>query len=190
MMKQAKNTICLWYDGDAEDAAWSYAEVFPNSSVGAGLRAPGDQVWTGNSSCAYLASFMGWWHFSLPAPPLCLSPLSNCTITKVTRIAHHTSSQSYLFCFYQQLCFSRESATIHVQFRKRKSSTLKTSALMSYLWFSYYTRTSYSNYFNYLTLRVDTILYMYIIIWFSFDRTQKRALSLFYFGFFSCCIFK
>ena len=30
-----KNTICLWYDTDAEDAARFYAEVFPNSSVGA-----------------------------------------------------------------------------------------------------------------------------------------------------------
>ena len=37
-----KNTICLWYDGDAEDAARFYAEVFPNSSVGTVMRAPGD----------------------------------------------------------------------------------------------------------------------------------------------------
>jgi predicted 3-demethylubiquinone-9 3-methyltransferase (glyoxalase superfamily) len=42
MVKQAKNTICLWYDGDAEDAARFYAETFPDSSVGAVLRAPGD----------------------------------------------------------------------------------------------------------------------------------------------------
>jgi predicted 3-demethylubiquinone-9 3-methyltransferase (glyoxalase superfamily) len=38
----AKNTICLWYDRDAEDAARFYAATFPNSSVGAVLRAPGD----------------------------------------------------------------------------------------------------------------------------------------------------
>jgi len=38
----AKNTICLWYDRDAEEAARFYAEVFPNSSVGAVTRAPGD----------------------------------------------------------------------------------------------------------------------------------------------------
>ena len=38
----AKNTICLWYDHDAEDAARFYAATFPNSSVGAVLRAPGD----------------------------------------------------------------------------------------------------------------------------------------------------
>ena len=37
-----KNTICLWYNKDAEDAARFYAEVFPNSSVGAVHRAPGD----------------------------------------------------------------------------------------------------------------------------------------------------
>jgi predicted 3-demethylubiquinone-9 3-methyltransferase (glyoxalase superfamily) len=33
MVKPAKNTICLWYDGDAEDAARFYAETFPDSSV-------------------------------------------------------------------------------------------------------------------------------------------------------------
>ena len=35
MTKPAKNTICLWYDGDAEDAARFYAKTFPDSSVGA-----------------------------------------------------------------------------------------------------------------------------------------------------------
>ena len=42
MMKQAKNTICLWYDGGAEEAAHFYARTFPDSSVGAAHRAPGD----------------------------------------------------------------------------------------------------------------------------------------------------
>src|SRR5437867_1765069 len=42
MVKPAKNTICLWYDGDAEDAARFYAKIFPDSSVGAVHRAPGD----------------------------------------------------------------------------------------------------------------------------------------------------
>jgi len=37
-----KNTICLWYNKDAEAAARFYAEIFPNSSVGAVHRAPGD----------------------------------------------------------------------------------------------------------------------------------------------------
>jgi predicted 3-demethylubiquinone-9 3-methyltransferase (glyoxalase superfamily) len=37
-----KNTICLWYDKDAEAAARFYASVFPDSSVGAIQRAPGD----------------------------------------------------------------------------------------------------------------------------------------------------
>ena len=37
-----KNTICLWYDGTALDAANFYAGTFPDSSVGAVLRAPGD----------------------------------------------------------------------------------------------------------------------------------------------------
>jgi len=42
MTHPAKNTICLWYNGDAEEAARFYAQVFPNSEVGAILRAPGD----------------------------------------------------------------------------------------------------------------------------------------------------
>ncbi len=37
-----KNTICLWYNGEAEDAARFYSEVFPNSTLGAVHRAPGD----------------------------------------------------------------------------------------------------------------------------------------------------
>jgi len=41
-MKQAKNTICLWYDGGAEEAAHFYAKTFPDSFVGAVHRAPGD----------------------------------------------------------------------------------------------------------------------------------------------------
>ena len=40
--KMAKNTICLWYDGDAEAAARFYADTFPDSSVGTIYRAPGD----------------------------------------------------------------------------------------------------------------------------------------------------
>lgn len=37
-----KNTICLWYDGTALDAATFYAQTFPDSAVGAVHRAPGD----------------------------------------------------------------------------------------------------------------------------------------------------
>jgi predicted 3-demethylubiquinone-9 3-methyltransferase (glyoxalase superfamily) len=37
-----KNTICLWYEGTALDAARFYAETFPDSAVGAVHRAPGD----------------------------------------------------------------------------------------------------------------------------------------------------
>ncbi len=42
MVKQAKNTICLWYDSSAEEAARFYADTFPDSSVDAVHRAPGD----------------------------------------------------------------------------------------------------------------------------------------------------
>jgi len=37
-----KNTICLWYDGAALDAANFYSQTFPDSAVGAIFRAPGD----------------------------------------------------------------------------------------------------------------------------------------------------
>jgi predicted 3-demethylubiquinone-9 3-methyltransferase (glyoxalase superfamily) len=42
MSSRAKNTVCLWYDGDAEEAASFYAQTFPDSSVDQVDRAPGD----------------------------------------------------------------------------------------------------------------------------------------------------
>ena len=41
-MADAKNTICLWYNKDAETAARFYAATFPNSSVKAVHLAPSD----------------------------------------------------------------------------------------------------------------------------------------------------
>jgi len=38
----SKNTVCLWYDGAALDAAQFYAATFPDSAVQAVHRAPGD----------------------------------------------------------------------------------------------------------------------------------------------------
>jgi predicted 3-demethylubiquinone-9 3-methyltransferase (glyoxalase superfamily) len=38
----AKNAVCLWYDGAAEEAANFYARTFPNSAVTAVHRSPGD----------------------------------------------------------------------------------------------------------------------------------------------------
>ena len=37
-----KNTICLWYDKDALEAAKFYAATFPDSKVGSVFRAPSD----------------------------------------------------------------------------------------------------------------------------------------------------
>ncbi len=37
-----KNTICLWFDNDAEEAAKFYAATFPDSRVTAVHKAPGD----------------------------------------------------------------------------------------------------------------------------------------------------
>jgi 2-polyprenyl-6-hydroxyphenyl methylase/3-demethylubiquinone-9 3-methyltransferase len=42
MTRPAKNTICLWYDRDAETAAQFYAATFPDSALHAVHRAPGD----------------------------------------------------------------------------------------------------------------------------------------------------
>jgi 2-polyprenyl-6-hydroxyphenyl methylase/3-demethylubiquinone-9 3-methyltransferase len=39
---RSKNTICLWYQGDALGAARFYAEVIPDSKVGTVMHAPGD----------------------------------------------------------------------------------------------------------------------------------------------------
>ena len=41
-MTKSKNTICLWYDKDAEAAARFYAATFPDSRVSAVHRAPAD----------------------------------------------------------------------------------------------------------------------------------------------------
>jgi 2-polyprenyl-6-hydroxyphenyl methylase/3-demethylubiquinone-9 3-methyltransferase len=38
----AKNTICLWFEGTALEAARFYVNTFPESSMGAVVRAPGD----------------------------------------------------------------------------------------------------------------------------------------------------
>jgi 2-polyprenyl-6-hydroxyphenyl methylase/3-demethylubiquinone-9 3-methyltransferase len=38
----SKNTICLWFDGTASDAARFYADTFPDSAVGRVMRAPSD----------------------------------------------------------------------------------------------------------------------------------------------------
>ena len=42
MKMTKKNTICLWYDGTALDAAKFYAKTFPDSAVGDIMYAPGD----------------------------------------------------------------------------------------------------------------------------------------------------
>ena len=42
MTKPAKNTICLWYDRDAEEAARFYAATFPDSKVTGVHKAPSD----------------------------------------------------------------------------------------------------------------------------------------------------
>lgn len=43
----SKATLCLWYDGTAEEAAMFYASTFPDSAVGKVMRAPADNPSTG-----------------------------------------------------------------------------------------------------------------------------------------------
>ena len=43
-MMQAMNTICLWYDGDGEEAAGFYSETFRDSSVDAVHKALGKNL--------------------------------------------------------------------------------------------------------------------------------------------------
>jgi predicted 3-demethylubiquinone-9 3-methyltransferase (glyoxalase superfamily) len=38
----SKNTVCIWFEGSALDAARFYAETFPDSAVGTIYEAPGD----------------------------------------------------------------------------------------------------------------------------------------------------
>lgn len=42
MSSPAKNTVCLWYESEAFEAANFYAETFPDSTVDAVHRAPSD----------------------------------------------------------------------------------------------------------------------------------------------------
>lgn len=42
MTSAPKNTVCLWFDGTALEAAQFYAQTFPDSAVGAVYRAPAD----------------------------------------------------------------------------------------------------------------------------------------------------
>jgi predicted 3-demethylubiquinone-9 3-methyltransferase (glyoxalase superfamily) len=42
MAEAAKNTLCLWYNNDAQEAAEFYAKTFPDSQVNAVHKAPAD----------------------------------------------------------------------------------------------------------------------------------------------------
>lgn len=56
MTNIAKNTICLWFDRDAEEAAHFYVNTFPNSSVGTVHYAPGDNP-SGKEGSALMVEF-------------------------------------------------------------------------------------------------------------------------------------
>ena len=52
-----KNTVCLWYDGTAEEAANFYAETFPDTHVTAVHRAPGDNPGGGKQGDVLVVEF-------------------------------------------------------------------------------------------------------------------------------------
>jgi 2-polyprenyl-6-hydroxyphenyl methylase/3-demethylubiquinone-9 3-methyltransferase len=52
----SKNTVCLWFEGTAEEAAQFYARTFPDSTVGAIHRAPADYP-SGKEGDALLVEF-------------------------------------------------------------------------------------------------------------------------------------
>lgn len=53
----AKNTVCLWYDGAAEQAAQFYAATFPDTRVTAVHRAPGDNPGGGKEGEVLVVEF-------------------------------------------------------------------------------------------------------------------------------------
>jgi predicted 3-demethylubiquinone-9 3-methyltransferase (glyoxalase superfamily) len=53
----AKNTVCLWYDGTAEQAAHFYAATFPDTRVTAVHRAPGDNPGGGKEGEVLVVEF-------------------------------------------------------------------------------------------------------------------------------------
>jgi predicted 3-demethylubiquinone-9 3-methyltransferase (glyoxalase superfamily) len=53
----ARNTVCLWFDGTAEQAARFYAETFPDTQVTAVHRAPGDNPGGGKEGDVLVVAF-------------------------------------------------------------------------------------------------------------------------------------
>ena len=47
----SKNTICLWYDGTALEAAQFYASTFPDSAVGAVTARPATTPRASRATC-------------------------------------------------------------------------------------------------------------------------------------------
>lgn len=77
MTAPVKNTVCLWYDGSAEEAARFYAATFPDSAVGAVYRAPGDfQSGKKGRSRSRRAS-RGYRAAGCPCLPKCRRPISS-----------------------------------------------------------------------------------------------------------------
>ncbi len=56
-MAIAKNTICLWYDKEAEAAARFYTSLFPDSAMGAVFRAPSDYHPSGKAGDVLTVTF-------------------------------------------------------------------------------------------------------------------------------------
>jgi predicted 3-demethylubiquinone-9 3-methyltransferase (glyoxalase superfamily) len=66
---KAKNTICLWFDKGAHEAATFYAATFPNSEVTAVHKAPGDFPGGKQGECSPSSSVVGIPCFGLNGGP-------------------------------------------------------------------------------------------------------------------------
>lgn len=80
MTTPAKNTVCLWYDGSAEDAAHFYADIFPEAfsfQVATTDQAETDRYWNAIVGNGDQESACGWckdkWGLSWQITPIALT---------------------------------------------------------------------------------------------------------------------
>ena len=84
----SKATLCLWYDGTAEQAAAFYAATFPDSAVGSIQRAPSDNPSTPEGAVLVVEMTL------LGMPAILLNGGSTFTHSEAFSIQIHTDDQA------------------------------------------------------------------------------------------------
>ena len=84
----SKATLCLWYDGTAEQAAAFYAATFPDSAVGSIQRAPSDNPSTPKGAVLVVEMTL------LGMPAILLNGGSTFTHSEAFSIQIHTDDQA------------------------------------------------------------------------------------------------